>query len=106
MKGLSSREAAERLASEGPNEPAPHKERSLLVELASQLANPLVLILVFATVASAFLGDVAGASIILTVLALGITINFSQTYRSQRAADRLRETVAPTATVLRDGAWL
>ncbi len=90
----------------GPNDPAPHKERPAIFELLSSFANPLVLILLFATVASAFLGDVAGATIILTVLALGITINFWQTYRSQRAADRLRETVAPTATVLRDGDWV
>jgi Mg2+-importing ATPase len=36
---------------------------------------------------------------------LSVTLNFFQTYRSQRAAERLREVVAPIATVLRDGAW-
>jgi P-type Mg2+ transporter len=36
---------------------------------------------------------------------LGVSINFVQTYRSQRAIDKLRENVTPTATVLRDRRW-
>ena len=36
---------------------------------------------------------------------LGVTIIFIQTYHSQRAVERLRKSVAPTATVLRDGVW-
>jgi Mg2+-importing ATPase len=32
-------------------------------------------------------------------------MDFSQTYRSQRAIERLHDQVAPTATVQRDGAW-
>src|SRR5204863_1510217 len=31
--------------------------------------------------------------------------NFVQTYRSQRAVERIRKEVAPTASVLRDGIW-
>ena len=105
-KGLSSLEAQARLERDGSNEPAARRQRSALVEIAALLANPLVLILAFAATASAFLGDVPSASIILVVLALGTTINFAQTFRSQRAADALREQVAPTATVMRDGAWV
>ena len=40
------------------------------------------------------------------MVALGVAINFWQLYRSQQAAERLRSSVIPTATVLRDGAWL
>jgi Mg2+-importing ATPase len=32
-------------------------------------------------------------------------LNFVQTYRSHRVAERLRDVVAPTATALRDGTW-
>ena len=39
------------------------------------------------------------------MVVLGVAINFWQSYRSQQAADRLRASVTPTATVLRDGAW-
>jgi P-type Mg2+ transporter len=68
--------------------------------------NPLVLILLMAGVASAILGDVVNASIIVTIVLLSILLNFFQTYRSQQAVERLRATVALTATVLRDGQWM
>ena len=106
MNGLSSGEARAQLAETGPNELVAHVDRSALAEIASLFANPLVSILLVASIASAFLGDVPGAIIIVTVLTLGTALNFSQTYRSRRAAERLRERVAPTATVLRDGKWI
>ena len=36
---------------------------------------------------------------------LSAALNFVQTYRSQRAVERIRKEVAPTAAVLRDGTW-
>ena len=106
MTGLSSSQADAKLAEFGPNEPVAHVERSTLVEIASLFANPLVSILLVASVASAFLGDLPGAIIIVTVLVVGTALNFTQTYRSRRAAEALREAVAPTATVLRDDKWI
>ena len=44
-------------------------------------------------------------SIIFVVVLLGVVIDAVQTHRSQQAAQKLRQRVAPTATVLRDGAW-
>jgi Mg2+-importing ATPase len=46
------------------------------------------------------------ALIIVTMVVLGVAINFWQSYRSQQAAERLRMSVRPTATVRRDGAWI
>jgi len=105
MIGLTSVEAAERLERFGANDAAPKHERSAFVAFAMLFTNPLVLILLFAATASAFLGDVPGASIIVVVVLVGVTINFTQTYRSEKAAAALRERVAPTATVMRDGVW-
>ena len=67
-------------------------------------ANPLVVILLVAGLASAILGEVADAAIIGGIVLLSAGINFWQTFRSERAVTRLQEQVAPTATVLRDGA--
>src|SRR5437588_2944186 len=36
---------------------------------------------------------------------LSAALNFIQTYHSQRAVERIRQEVAPTAAVLRDGNW-
>ncbi len=101
--GLSTAEAAAKLAEIGPNDPAPKHERSAFVAFLALFANPLVLILLFAAGTSAFLGDAVGATIIVVVVTLGVVISFVQTYRSQKSAAALRERVAPTATVVRDG---
>ncbi len=69
-------------------------------------ANPLVIILLITSFVSALLGELVSAMIIVVIVLLGVAINFVQTYRSQRAIERLREGVAPTATVLRDGSWV
>jgi Mg2+-importing ATPase len=103
--GLSSAEAQRRLADVGPNEPAQRRRWAALGALVTFLANPLVLILLAASGVSALLGDLVNAVLIALMVLLSVLLNFLQTYRSQRAAERLRNTVAPTASVLRDGGW-
>ncbi len=103
--GLTSAEAERRLAQYGPNDPAPKKQRPCLVELLLQFANPLVAILLLASIVSAFVGELVNAAITIVIVSLSMAVNFVQTFRSQQAADRLRATVAPTATVLRDGVF-
>jgi Mg2+-importing ATPase len=103
--GLTSADAAQRLAQYGPNEPVSVRRLSAIVELFHLFANPLVVILLVASAISASLGQRTDALIIITIVLLGIAINFWQTYRSQQAAGRLRASVAPTATVERDGQW-
>jgi Mg2+-importing ATPase len=102
---LTSQEAAALRARYGWNEPAPAKHGAAFLDLLLLFLNPLVIILLFAALASFILGDAADAVIILAMVLLGVLINFIQTYRSQQAINKLREGVAPTATVLRDGSW-
>ena len=103
--GLSGAEAARRLTQYGPNEPAPVRRLSAVVQLLHLLASPLVVILLVASAIAGSLGQPVDALIIVTMVVLGVAINFWQSYRSQQAADQLRASVSPTATVLRDGAW-
>jgi len=103
-RGLSSAEAAARLRSWGPNELAPPRRFEALRELLRYLVNPLVLILLVASAASAALGQPVSAAIVALMLVLSVALNFTQAYRSQRAAETLRRQVGQTATVLRDGA--
>ena len=105
ITGLTAQQAEARLDLIGPNEPAAAQHHSIFVDLLHGLVNPLVLILVIAAAASAFLGDKIDAGIIGVIVLLSTAIDFSQTYRSQQAVEKLRAQVAPTATVLRDGAW-
>lgn len=105
VKGLSSQQAADRLDQFGFNEPAPVKRNAAFMELLGLFLNPLVVILLVASLVSFILGDAGDATIILVIVLLSISINFFQTYRSQRAIEVLQEHVTLTATVLRDGEW-
>jgi Mg2+-importing ATPase len=101
--GLGADEARARLSRFGPNEPAPPHRFEPLREIGSYLINPLVLILLCASAASAIFGQVVSSIIVATMLLLSIALNFTQTYQSQAAARRLREQVGQRATVRRDG---
>ena len=103
--GLTSDDAARRLAEVGANEPVPVRRLSGLRQLLRLFANPLVLILLVAALLAVAVGQRADAGLIVTIVLLGVGLNFWQTFRSTRAADALRASVMPTATVQRDGQW-
>jgi len=103
--GLSGPEAASRLLRDGPNQAREAGRHGVLATVRGLFANPLVVILLLAAGVSGFLGDWAGAAIIVAIVLLSVTLNFALSYRSQQAANRLREEIAPTATVRRDGRW-
>lgn len=103
--GLTSQAAAARLARHGGNELSSVRLRTKLLEQARAIANPLVLILLAAGVASALLGELGDAIIIAGIVLMSAALDSWQTFRSERAIERLRAQVAPSATVLRDGAW-
>ena len=105
-QGLTGEEAQKRLAAYGPNDTTGTKRASALVQFLRLFLNPLVLILLIASLVSAILGDAVDATIIFIIVLLSNILNFVQTYRSQQAVDKLRASVAPTATVLRDGKWI
>ena len=104
--GLTAIDAAGRLVRYGPNEPAPPRHAGPLLQFLHFCVNPLVLILLIASVAAAVVGETTDAAIIATVIIVSVVLNFFQAYRSERAVMRLREQVAPTATVLRDREWI
>jgi Mg2+-importing ATPase len=101
--GLASQEALARFRRVGPNEPAPPRRFEALRGLGAFLLNPLVLILLVASTVSAVFGQVVSSGIIACMVLLSIVLNFTQSYQSQLAAQRLRDRVGQRATVLRDG---
>jgi Mg2+-importing ATPase len=104
-KGLTSEEAQARLKQFGPNDPAPPKQHYAILDFLRLFLNPLTLILLVAAVISIFLGQAVDAGIIITIVFLSTTLDFVQSHKSQQAIEQLRQQVAPTATVLRDGKW-
>lgn len=106
QEGLTTQEAATRLEKYGPNDPAPQKENAQLLQLLRLFRNPLVIILLIASLVSVVVGEVVNASIIIVMVILSVTLNFIQDFRSQKAAARLKASVAPIAIAKRDGNWV
>jgi Ca2+-transporting ATPase len=101
--GLTSAEAAERLATLGRNELARQRPTSPWRLLAAQLASPVVWLLLGACVVSALLGEVNAAVAIGAIVLLNALVGFFQEHRAERAVLALRSMTAPRARVLRDG---
>jgi len=102
--GLSSQEAAARLARHGPNVFATHRPRRLVMEFLARFGNPLVLLLLAASAISALTGEVTSFVIITAIVAMSVSLDFVQEYRAGQAAERLTASVAVQAIVVRDGA--
>ncbi len=96
--GLSTAEARHRLAKFGPNEPAPPRRGAAFGEFLTFLANPLVVILLVASVVSALVGDAFNALIIVVMVILSVVLNFVQTNRSHRPTCP-RETINPRFSI-------
>ncbi len=101
--GLSQAQAQESLARLGPNTFDARKKQWLVLQFLARFRNPLVLVLLAASAISAATGDTTNFLIIMLMVLLSVTLDFVQEHRAGRAADKLRESVALRASVLRDG---
>ncbi len=77
------------------------RSRAFLAFLA-RFKNPLVLILLLAATLSLFFGDKASFFIISTIILLSVSLDFINTYRSEKAAEALKDKVRVKVTVIRD----
>ncbi len=102
-RGLSSREAARRLARHGPNVVAPERRESFVAKLLRPLRDPMALLLLGAGVIYLVLGDYRNASVMFIALVPIALIDFILESRAERALARLRRLVAARAEVLREG---
>jgi Mg2+-importing ATPase len=101
-EGLSRSDAAARLDRYGPNELRERSTLSRLGVLGSQLRSPLLLLLVFAAVASALTGEWIDAAIVMTIVVVTVAVGYSREYSAQAAAGALRARLRTRSTVLRD----
>ena len=105
VSGLTSSDAAARLAKFGRNADAQVREAGLIVSVGRRLLEPLCLILIAAAVVSAVTGDAPSAVIILMILGASVALDTVQEGRAKRAAEALRQSVALKAMVKRDGTF-
>ena len=68
--------------------------------------NPLILLLLAASVLSALTGDVASLAIVCIILGFSVALDFYQEVQANNTVDALRQSVALKALVRRDGQWV
>ncbi len=101
--GLDSDEAARRRTQFGPNEVATTKPRALVWQFLLHFRNPLVAILLAASLVSALAGNVGDFAIIAVLVLASVALDFALEHRASHAAHRLRASMDLRATVERDG---
>ena len=107
-QGLSSQEASSRLSQYGPNKLAEGKQTTLLQRFLSQLADPMIIILIVAAVISGITSFYSGESfadviIIMIVVIINAVLGVVQESKAEKAIAALQEIAAATSKVLRDG---
>src|SRR5689334_22951565 len=101
--GLSSTEAARRLAEHGPNEIQETQPIRPLTIFLTQFNSLLVWILILAGGVAAALGEGLDAIAILAIVLLNGVIGFTQEFKAEKSIAALRQMTAPQARVRRDG---
>ena len=101
--GLKSSEVRERLNRYGANILKPKKRTDTIILLLSQFRSPIILILLFASGLSFFLGDVTDTVIIVIIILISSMLGFWQEKGAADAFEKLLAAVQIKAAVLRDG---
>jgi H+-transporting ATPase len=102
--GLSSDEAAQRLARFGPNA-IEERRASLLRQLLGYFWGPIPWMIEAAAVLSALVHHWEDLAIIVALLAFNAAVGFWQEHKAANALDALRKQLALEARVRRDGRW-
>ena len=102
-RGLTEGEADERLRRFGPNVLPTVARVSVFRRLARQFHNPLIYVLLAATVVTLLLRDYLDAAVIFAVVVINPIIGFIQESRAEAALEALRTLVRTEARVIRDG---
>ena len=103
-KGLSSSQVESRLQQYGANE-LPEKKVNPFLKFIAYFWGPIPWMIEAAIVMSALIQHWADFAIISLLLALNAIVGFWQEHQAGNAIEMLKQRLAPTAKVLRDGKW-
>ena len=101
--GLTEKDAAERLRSDGENVLEEGRRPGAAAIFAGQFKDVMVMILLAATGVSILLGEISDAVTIILIVLLNAVLGFIQEYRTEHTLEALRSMTAPTAKCYRDG---
>lgn len=104
-EGLSDSEAAERLASVGPNRLPEAEKDGLLKRFFKHFHDTLIYILIGAAVITAALGHWIDTIVIMAVVVINAIIGLVQEGKAEQALEGLRKMLSSLAQVRRGGKW-
>lgn len=99
--GLSPQEISTRLKLYWANELKQEKNFTALKIFFSQFTDPIVIVLIWATLLSFFLKEFTDAYIIAAILVLNALLGFFQEYRAEKSIQMLKKLSSPTVKVVR-----
>jgi Ca2+-transporting ATPase len=101
--GLTSSEVKSRIADFGYNEMIEKQKTPWWKRFFAQFQDFMVLVLLAATLISAFLGEYVDSATILAIVMINAILGFVQEHRAEKSMDALKTMVAPMAHVIRNG---
>jgi Ca2+-transporting ATPase len=101
--GLSTTQAAQRLADEGPNELPGGQRRSLLSIAVGTVREPMFLLLLAAGTLYLAFGDLQEGLTLFGFVVVTVGLTLYQEGKTERAIEALRDLTSPRALVIRDG---
>ncbi len=103
LQGLNENEVVARLSKFGPNQLKTRKGPPLFFLFLRQFTNPLVFILIAATIVKFSVGSHADGSVLSGTICLMAFIGFLQEAKAERAMHALKELSSPKSKVKRNG---
>ena len=103
LQGLTEAEARQRLERHGPNRLRGKPPRPAWRKFLDQFRNFLVIVLLGAAALAGAVGDLKDALVIAIVVLLNASLGFFQEHRAEAALAALKNMLAPTARVRRNG---
>lgn len=102
-EGLPVNKAEELIGQYGYNELKEKEKETLLKKILDQLKDFLVIILIAASLVSAFVGEISDAIVIIAIVVVNAALGVIQEGKAEKALEALKKMSAPNAKVLRDG---
>ncbi|MDY3006344.1 cation-translocating P-type ATPase [Anaerococcus porci] len=102
-RGLNNDLAQKRLEENGPNKIESKAKKSLAKKIAEQILDPMVILLIVASVVSAFTGDKVEAIIIIAIVVINAIMSILQEGKAEDSVEALQKMSSPEASVIRDG---
>ncbi len=101
--GLTDAESSVRLKQYGENTIKAQGKTAPFVLFLNQFKNPIMIILIIATVISGLTGDWLDSLIIMAIVIASVVLSFLQEYSASKAIEELRSRIQLKSTVLRSG---